>query len=915
MGKRSQPFPIQALKVGLDWIGLELLFERDFLMWHQRLLLLIFLAISYPTYVSAQIVRDDTMPSPSVVTTQGATQVITNGTLSGSTLFHSFNQFSIRENQIAQFRHAPAVRNLLVRVTGNLASSIDGRLETALTSNPNNRGEANLFLLNPNGITFGKNVSLNLGGSFVASTADSIRLNNGSEFSAKNPTAPLLTIAVPIGLQFGSNPGAIETLSASNLQLPSGKTLALLGGSLTLSGGLASVNGKIELAAIDRNSRVNLDLATSTFDYADSLFKDITLLNGARIRLAGSTGVNVNLTARNITVQSGDQITGIFSSPSTTGGNISLNAKQTLTITGTNSRITTVITGAGKGTDINVQAQNLKISQGANISTFTQGAGQGGNLIVAVKDTVSADGRASGLFVNSRGTDTQSSEGNAGDLSIQAPSLILSNGAQINSVSGKSSGNSGNIKLAISKGISLSGAAISPSESIPTIPTVISTETAGTGNAGNLTITTGKLDILDGAQIITSTLGAGNAGEMMIEASEINISGAARAPNGQFVISRTGNRLASAITSDAQRTSTGHGADLIIKTDRLTIKEGAVIQSATFSSGNAGGITITAKESIQLQGIALAPEDPFPSSIIAFSGGIPNRKVFSVPGATGKGGSITIATPTLKLTDGAIIALGSLNDTNQAKGAGDRLKITAHVISLNNAELNAQTNAGNGGTFDLTANQLLFLRNGSKIITQAGGLNQDGNAGNISVTSPLIVARKTENSDVNANASKGNGGNIFITAKSIVGLEVRPRTTEFSDITASSDRGVQGTITLNSPKIDPDRGTLSLPNVPNDPSNRIDQTCSPNSSVSSQFTVAGNGGLPATPQTDRFISLPPPLVRLPKTPSTSQGATLPEESNLIREAQGMQRLADGKIRLLADEKTEAVMLGLDQHCR
>jgi filamentous hemagglutinin family protein len=226
-------------------------------MWYQRVGLLIFLAISSPTYVSAQIVRDDTIPSPSTVAPEGAKQIITDGTLSGSTLFHSFRQFSIRENETAQFRHDPTVKNLLVRVTGNLASSIDGKLETALTGNPSNRGGANLFLLNPNGITFGKNASLNLGGAFIASTADSIYLNNGREFSARNPTAPLLTIAVPTGLQFGSNPGAIATLSASNLQVPSGKTLALVGGSLTMSGGLASVNGKIELAAIDRNSRVS----------------------------------------------------------------------------------------------------------------------------------------------------------------------------------------------------------------------------------------------------------------------------------------------------------------------------------------------------------------------------------------------------------------------------------------------------------------------------------------------------------------------------------------------------------------------------------------------------------------------------------------------------------------------------------
>jgi large exoprotein involved in heme utilization and adhesion len=75
-----------------------------------------------------------------------------------------------------------------------------------------------------------------------------------------------------------------------------------------------------------------------------------------------------------------------------------------------------------------------------------------------------------------------------------------------------------------------------------------------------------------------------------------------------------------------------------ITTDRLTVRDGALVQSATFGSGDAGNIAT------------------FPSSIIAFSGGIPNHNVLSVPEATGKGGNITIATPTFKLTDGAIIA-------------------------------------------------------------------------------------------------------------------------------------------------------------------------------------------------------------------------------------------------------------------
>lgn len=160
----------------------------------------------------AQIIPDATLGLESSAVGSGTIEgvevdLIEGGAQRDTNLFHSFEQLNVNELQRVYFSNPIGIETILSRVTGRDASTIMGTLGV--------NGSADLFLLNPNGIFFGSNARLDVGGSFVATTADAFDFSEPGTFSARSPVmpSPLLTVA-PSAFLFGPIPaGDIVTQS------------------------------------------------------------------------------------------------------------------------------------------------------------------------------------------------------------------------------------------------------------------------------------------------------------------------------------------------------------------------------------------------------------------------------------------------------------------------------------------------------------------------------------------------------------------------------------------------------------------------------------------------------------------------------------------------------------------------------
>jgi filamentous hemagglutinin family protein len=945
----------------------------------------------------AQIIPDATLNNSSTVTLEDTTFQIDGGTVEGTNLFHSFQEFSLPTLSTAFFNNSLDIKNIFTRVTGNLISNIDGTIKT--------QGTANLFLLNSQGIIFGENASLDMGGSFFATTASYIRFADGTEFPTKDTQQPLLTIAVPIGLGWLEMSQPIINRSLIGLQVPVGKSLGLLGGDISIEGGaILAFGGKIELGSVAANNFVNLIPNNDSwiFNYEGvENFHNLSLSQQAVLDTSGEPSGSIQIRAKNIKII---EDSGILSTNFGTdvGGDIVVVADEAIEMSGDATTISNSAQGFGDGGNIAIATKQLIIRDGAYIETPTEFEGKGGNLTIKSEEFVeligtTADGLLpSGLFAEVR----PDAIGMGGTILVETSRLILEDGAQISTTT-LGIGKGGNILIQADESIDLIGERINIAPS-GLFARVGSPDILAIGEGGNININTKELNILNGAQIASDTFGLGNAGNIVINnAKRVQLigttfdyfsasglfsqverlaigNGGTITINTQELIVRDGAQIGSLARNigkggsininaeqfilltgtsplgDAKSSSgiftsaepalfpeitTANGGNLLINTPVLIVEKGAKISADTFALGNGGDIvleigqlivneggligsgsllgeepvnvdrgkggiiTIEASDRVRVNGIGTIGETPVKSSI------------FTKTESKGNAGDIHIITPKLIVSNGGEITVSAIDETNINvlnffipeeglspsgidinEGNAGNLSVNADVILLkDNANITGNTFRGSEGNIRLNS-QSILLSNNSNITTNA---DENATGGNITIDTETLTS--LFNSDITANANRGRGGKITITSQAIF------RSPE-SDITAISQAGVEfnGTVTVNTPDVDPSKGLIVLPTNVVDLAARLTQTCKGvNEDNLSSFVVIGRGGLPSSPLDTlreenvfvEWITIPDRNVNLPENS--------PEFSNShlgfpkIVEAEGWMKRPSGKIILLA----------------
>jgi filamentous hemagglutinin family protein len=698
----------------------------------------------------------------------------------GLNLFHSFGEFGVPTDNIANFLNDTGLptSNILGRVTGGNPSSIFGTIQTE------GFGNANLFLMNPAGILFGSNATLDVRGAVTFTTANYLRLGEGGVadagiFHADSALANVLTSAPVAAFGFlSSNPTAIS-VQGSTLTVAPGQSISLVGGNsgfeytdpdtgntapTSVPGGVTVAGGTLSASG----GQINLVSVASPGEVLSSSFTSAPNINGAEFTDLGTVSLTEG-TLVDVSAESAGSV-------KIRGGEFVIENSKVSADTGSTDAASIAI-------DINIiDAVSLSHADLPVLAARTSGTGNAGDILVT-------SGSLDATFSSSAGRETSGSEslidshtmgsGDAGNVTITTGPLTMNGdpfapGYFIDSGTG-GEGNGGNVNITTGDAHFTSGGINTGDNTF-----------FGVGSGGNFTIRAESL-LLEGISFATDSSNA-RAGALTFE-----ISGLLHITENSFVsnISLLGENpitlkadhlIVEQNTRILSGTALNAGGDTNISARIVEFRVGGSISTQTFGDGDAGNIHLTAMESVHLL------DDPFTtaSGLFTTSFGTPEF------GSHGNAGNITIDTPRLEMTNGARI-----NSTTLTAGRGGDVIITAsdsvsiagertfdvpeEMFSLGGtrasgiytrtagSELCAGT-CGDAGHVNITTGSLT-LQNGGLIDS---GTTNNGQGGNITIgaTGQVLLSGTMEDGTPSGISSRtigtasnsGDGGNISLTA-------------------------------------------------------------------------------------------------------------------------------------------------------